>query len=178
MFPSPNSWILIIFISFRSLEPTFWFTCFDIFLLFNCRPSIKLPVRLVSFVFSLLKWTHEKESLGSNYDTVYQYALLASSTRTFNCNAAKKHLGYTPVVTLEVSLNWILFCFYLIQLLDSFLGFISSCWICRMVLHQRFSGSLEILRSLMTRSFNLLQISFLVVEKVRTISLLTIIMPF
>ncbi|CAH8265815.1 unnamed protein product [Arabidopsis lyrata] len=65
------------------------------------RPSIKLPVRLVLFVFSLLKWTHEKEGLGSNYDTAHQYALLASSTRTFNCNAAKKHLGYTPVVTLE-----------------------------------------------------------------------------
>ncbi|KAG2290261.1 hypothetical protein Bca52824_049865, partial [Brassica carinata] len=65
------------------------------------RPSTKLPVPLVSFVLSLLKWTQEKEGTGSYYDTAHQFALLASSTRTFNCNAAKKHLGYTPVVTLE-----------------------------------------------------------------------------
>uniref|UniRef100_A0A1J3J5L7 Reticulon-like protein n=1 Tax=Noccaea caerulescens TaxID=107243 RepID=A0A1J3J5L7_NOCCA len=65
------------------------------------RPSTKLPVRLVSSVLSLLKWTQEKEGIGSYYDTAHRFALLASSTRTFNCNAAKKHLGYTPVVTLE-----------------------------------------------------------------------------
>nr|VDC69649.1 unnamed protein product [Brassica rapa] len=65
------------------------------------RPSTKLPVPLVSFVLSLLKWTQEKEGTGGYYDTAHQFALLASSTRTFNCNAAKKHLGYTPVVTLE-----------------------------------------------------------------------------
>ncbi|CAN7007505.1 unnamed protein product [Brassica oleracea var. botrytis] len=65
------------------------------------RPSTKLPVPLVSFVLSLLKWTQEKEGTGGYYDTANQFALLASTTRTFNCNAAKKHLGYTPVVTLE-----------------------------------------------------------------------------
>ncbi|ESQ38963.1 hypothetical protein EUTSA_v10001381mg [Eutrema salsugineum] len=65
------------------------------------RPSTKLPVRLVSFVLSLLKLTQEKEGIGSYYDTAHQFALLASSTRTFNCNAAKKHLGYKPVVTLK-----------------------------------------------------------------------------
>ncbi|KFK37174.1 hypothetical protein AALP_AA4G223800 [Arabis alpina] len=65
------------------------------------RPSTKLPVRPVLFVLSLLKWTQEKEGIGSYYDTAHQFALLASSTRTFNCNAAKKHLGYTPIVTLE-----------------------------------------------------------------------------
>ncbi|CAN8286654.1 unnamed protein product [Cochlearia groenlandica] len=64
------------------------------------RPSTKLPARLVLLVLSLLKWTQEKEGVGS-YDSAQQFALLASSTRTFNCNAAKKHLGYTPVVTLE-----------------------------------------------------------------------------
>ncbi|CAN7103263.1 unnamed protein product [Brassica rapa subsp. narinosa] len=65
------------------------------------RPSTKLPVPLVSFVLSLLKWTQEKEGTGGYYDTAHQFALLASSSRTFNCNAAKKHLGYSPVVTLE-----------------------------------------------------------------------------
>ncbi|KAF2601958.1 hypothetical protein F2Q70_00024545, partial [Brassica cretica] len=64
-------------------------------------PSTKLPVPLASFVLSLLKWTQEKEGTGGYYDTAHQFALLASTTRTFNCNAAKKHLGYTPVVTLE-----------------------------------------------------------------------------
>ncbi|CAH2058196.1 unnamed protein product [Thlaspi arvense] len=57
-----------------------------------------LLFRLVWFVSSLLKWTQEKDSIGSYYDTAHQFTLLASSTRTFNCDAAKKYLGYTPVL--------------------------------------------------------------------------------
>ncbi|XP_010524156.1 PREDICTED: 3beta-hydroxysteroid-dehydrogenase/decarboxylase [Tarenaya hassleriana] len=67
------------------------------------RPSTKIPVQLVLGCFSLLKWAQEKMGFGfgSSYDAAHQFILLASHTRTFNCNAAKKHIGYSPIVTLE-----------------------------------------------------------------------------
>ncbi|KAJ4838470.1 3beta-hydroxysteroid-dehydrogenase/decarboxylase isoform 3 [Turnera subulata] len=66
------------------------------------RPLVNLPARLVWYYILILKWTHEK--LGSkryNHSMLTHFFHLASRTRTFNCTAAQKHLGYSPVVSLE-----------------------------------------------------------------------------
>ncbi|XP_020218229.1 3beta-hydroxysteroid-dehydrogenase/decarboxylase [Cajanus cajan] len=66
------------------------------------RPFIKLPANLVQYILSVLKWLHEK--LGPRY---FSYPLLAHFfqlalyTRTFNCLAAQKDIGYSPIVSLE-----------------------------------------------------------------------------
>ncbi|XP_011007411.1 PREDICTED: 3beta-hydroxysteroid-dehydrogenase/decarboxylase isoform 3-like isoform X1 [Populus euphratica] len=66
------------------------------------RPSIKVPARIVSYVLLVVEWIREK--LGSrkyNYDISARFFHLASCTRTFNCSAAQKYIGYSPVVSLE-----------------------------------------------------------------------------
>lgn len=69
------------------------------------RPSIRLPTKLLSFMLPMVRWTRSK--LGSEPEVT---GLLASVqfiiesalfTRTFNCSAAKKHINYSPVVSLE-----------------------------------------------------------------------------
>eukprot|EP00256_Glycine_max_P041193 XP_006590931.1 3beta-hydroxysteroid-dehydrogenase/decarboxylase isoform X2 [Glycine max] len=66
------------------------------------RPFIKLPAKLVQYILSVLKWVHEK--LGSryfSYPLLVHFFQLASYTRTFNCMAAQKDIGYSPIVSLE-----------------------------------------------------------------------------
>uniref|UniRef100_A0A2P2L7I0 Reticulon-like protein n=4 Tax=Rhizophora mucronata TaxID=61149 RepID=A0A2P2L7I0_RHIMU len=68
------------------------------------RPLIKLPASILQHVLLAVKWMHEK--LGSrkyNHFMLTHFFYLASHTRTFNCTAAQKHIGYSPVVSLEVS---------------------------------------------------------------------------
>ncbi|XVE81022.1 hypothetical protein DITRI_Ditri15bG0029400 [Diplodiscus trichospermus] len=67
------------------------------------RPFIKFPAWMVSYILSLRQYINEK--LGFK---IYKYSVspqyifqLASHTRTFNCLAAQKHLGYSPLVSLE-----------------------------------------------------------------------------
>ncbi|KAF5465400.1 hypothetical protein F2P56_015413 [Juglans regia] len=66
------------------------------------RPLIKVPARMVWYILLLVKWVHEK--LGSrkyNHSVSVHYIQVASRTRTFNCAAAQKHIGYSPVVSME-----------------------------------------------------------------------------
>ncbi|KAJ6419074.1 hypothetical protein OIU84_029224 [Salix udensis] len=66
------------------------------------RPSIKAPARIVCYALLVVKWMHEK--LGSrkyNLDISARFFHLASRTRTFNCSAAQKYIGYSPAVSLE-----------------------------------------------------------------------------
>ncbi|WJX51629.1 3beta-hydroxysteroid-4alpha-carboxylate 3-dehydrogenase3beta-hydroxysteroid-4alpha-carboxylate 3-dehydrogenase(decarboxylating) [Trifolium repens] len=66
------------------------------------RPFIKLPANLVQYILSVLKWFYEK--LGPryfNYPLLVQFFQLALHTRTFNCSAAQKDIGYSPIVSLE-----------------------------------------------------------------------------
>jgi hypothetical protein len=52
----------------------------------------------------VVEWIREK--LGSrkyNHDISARFFHVASCTRTFNCSAAQKYIGYSPVVSLEVS---------------------------------------------------------------------------
>ncbi|XWS35300.1 hypothetical protein CRYUN_Cryun21dG0114200 [Craigia yunnanensis] len=67
------------------------------------RPFIKVPTWMVSYILSLHQCIHNKLRF-----RLYKYSVsphyivqLASCTRTFDCSAAQKHLGYSPVVYLE-----------------------------------------------------------------------------
>ncbi|CAK7322649.1 unnamed protein product [Dovyalis caffra] len=87
-----------------NLEPVkFWeFVSFILEGLGYQRPSIKIPAWIVCYVLLVVKWMHEK--LGSkkyNHDVSARFIHLASCTRTFNCSAAQKYIGYSPVVSLE-----------------------------------------------------------------------------
>ena len=71
---------------------------------FDCRPSIKVPARMTSYILLLVKWMHEKLGFRKyNHSVSVHYVQLASRSRTFNCTASQKHIGYSPVVSLEVS---------------------------------------------------------------------------
>ncbi|XAR71111.1 3-beta-hydroxysteroid-4-alpha-carboxylate 3-dehydrogenase (decarboxylating) [Bertholletia excelsa] len=53
------------------------------------RPMIKLPARLEQPIVSLIKWMDAKMESKT------------LCTRTFNCSAAQKHIGYSTVVSME-----------------------------------------------------------------------------
>ncbi|XVF84372.1 hypothetical protein PTKIN_Ptkin17bG0031300 [Pterospermum kingtungense] len=67
------------------------------------RPFIKAPTWMVSSIFSLLQCIHEELYFRMcKYSVSPHYIVqLASCTRTFDCSAAQKHLGYSPIVYLE-----------------------------------------------------------------------------
>ncbi|XP_022932574.1 3beta-hydroxysteroid-dehydrogenase/decarboxylase [Cucurbita moschata] len=66
------------------------------------RPSVKLPFKMVWNVLLFLKWIHEKFGFSRyNHSTWARYIQLATCTRTFNCVAAHKQLGYSPIVSME-----------------------------------------------------------------------------
>ncbi|KAK3204383.1 hypothetical protein Dsin_018429 [Dipteronia sinensis] len=67
------------------------------------RPFIKLPTSLVWYILLLVKWTYEKLGLRIDNHTLsacYIFQLI-SRTRTFDCTAARKNIGYSPIVSLE-----------------------------------------------------------------------------
>ncbi|GAV64310.1 3Beta_HSD domain-containing protein/Reticulon domain-containing protein [Cephalotus follicularis] len=67
------------------------------------RPLIKVPSWMFWQIILLVKWTREKLGFRNpKYSLSAHYIVqLASRTRTFDCTAAKKHLGYSPIVSLE-----------------------------------------------------------------------------
>ncbi|KAK4856055.1 hypothetical protein QYF36_013626 [Acer negundo] len=67
------------------------------------RPFIKLPTSLVWHILLLIKWTYEKLGLRIDNHTLSTCFIfqLVSRTRTFDCTAARKHIGYSPIVSLE-----------------------------------------------------------------------------
>ncbi|XP_015952120.1 3beta-hydroxysteroid-dehydrogenase/decarboxylase [Arachis duranensis] len=66
------------------------------------RPLTKLPVNLVQFVLSVLKWMHDKlGSGGFSYPLLVHFFQLATHTRTFSCTAARRELAYLPIISLE-----------------------------------------------------------------------------
>lgn len=79
--------------------------------LLYCRPLFKLPARMVLYVVSLVEWMRDKLDYRKSHPMSAQYLVcIASRTRTFNCSAAQKFIGYSPVVSLEVSFRGFL-CF-------------------------------------------------------------------
>ncbi|KAK6930524.1 3-beta hydroxysteroid dehydrogenase/isomerase [Dillenia turbinata] len=66
------------------------------------RPIIKLPARVVSIILSLVDWMHEKSGAEKNcFESAKNLVKSASCTRTFNCSAAQKHIGYSPPISME-----------------------------------------------------------------------------
>ncbi|KAB1213068.1 3beta-hydroxysteroid-dehydrogenase/decarboxylase isoform 3 [Morella rubra] len=66
------------------------------------RPLLKVPYRMVWYILLLVKWMHENLGFRNyNHSVSTHYIQLASRTKTFNCSAAQKHIGYSPVVSLE-----------------------------------------------------------------------------
>ncbi|KAF4370999.1 3beta-hydroxysteroid-dehydrogenase/decarboxylase [Cannabis sativa] len=65
------------------------------------RPLIKLPARMVWHILSFIKWAHRKWGFLECSHNLFHYAQLASRSRTFNCSAAQKHIGYSPLVSNE-----------------------------------------------------------------------------
>ncbi|KAA8531429.1 hypothetical protein F0562_006218 [Nyssa sinensis] len=67
------------------------------------RPMIKLPACVVWYIVSLAKWMCAKmdSRIFNSSGYVHNIVQLASCTRTFNCSAAQKDIGYSPVVSLE-----------------------------------------------------------------------------
>ncbi|XP_044499796.1 3beta-hydroxysteroid-dehydrogenase/decarboxylase isoform X2 [Mangifera indica] len=67
------------------------------------RPIIRLPIRLVWYIFLLVKWTRHSLGLRSHNHplSAFYFVQLATHTRTFDCTSAQKHIGYSPIVSQE-----------------------------------------------------------------------------
>ncbi|WCJ41297.1 3-beta hydroxysteroid dehydrogenase/isomerase family protein [Euphorbia peplus] len=66
------------------------------------RPLIKIPARMVWYILLFAKLMHEKLGFRRyNHSLSAYFFRLASHTRTFNCSAAQKYIGYSPVVSLD-----------------------------------------------------------------------------
>lgn len=118
---------------------------------FDSRPPlIKLPVSMVWRIIIFVKWMHRKWGFPKLNHLVFRYIQLALHSRTFNCLEAQKNIGYTPVVSLKVSIvhairDLLSFVMSIVTVsFGSFLGFIflqlnflwlANCWTCRKVLH-------------------------------------------
>lgn len=61
---------------------------------------------MVQYILLLMKLICVKLNNGKlDYSvSVHYVANLAAHTRTFSCSASQKHIGYSPVVSLEVSI--------------------------------------------------------------------------
>ncbi|XP_009799981.1 3beta-hydroxysteroid-dehydrogenase/decarboxylase isoform X1 [Nicotiana sylvestris] len=66
------------------------------------RSMIKIPARVVQYCTLIMKWTISRMS-NWNPDNVPAFDIieLALCHRRFNCFAAQKYIGYSPVVSLE-----------------------------------------------------------------------------
>ncbi|GKV39227.1 hypothetical protein SLEP1_g47033 [Rubroshorea leprosula] len=67
------------------------------------RPFIKVPTRIFWYILLVVKWMKEKlhfKNCGDSTSARY-LVQLASRTRTFDCAAAERHIGYSQVVSLE-----------------------------------------------------------------------------
>ncbi|XP_008788217.2 3beta-hydroxysteroid-dehydrogenase/decarboxylase isoform X2 [Phoenix dactylifera] len=67
------------------------------------RPTIHLPVKLVLLVVVLANKVREKLGFGIPSSPLFTPAITytLSCTRTFNCSAAKRLIGYSPIISLE-----------------------------------------------------------------------------
>ncbi|KAJ8774795.1 hypothetical protein K2173_017241 [Erythroxylum novogranatense] len=66
------------------------------------RPLIKIPARMLWYILRIVKGMHEKLGFRKyDHSLLDHFFHLASRTRTFNCTAAQKHIGYSPVISLE-----------------------------------------------------------------------------
>ncbi|XP_038970289.1 3beta-hydroxysteroid-dehydrogenase/decarboxylase isoform X3 [Phoenix dactylifera] len=71
---------------------------------YQSRPTIHLPVKLVLLVVVLANKVREKLGFGIPSSPLFTPAITytLSCTRTFNCSAAKRLIGYSPIISLEL----------------------------------------------------------------------------
>ncbi|XP_047264054.1 3beta-hydroxysteroid-dehydrogenase/decarboxylase isoform X3 [Capsicum annuum] len=66
------------------------------------RSIIKIPARFTQYVTLIIKWTISRMSNWRAENVPVLYIIeLALCHRRFNCSAAQKYIGYSPVVSLE-----------------------------------------------------------------------------
>lgn len=71
----------------------------------DCRSIIKIPARVIQYITLIIKWTISRMSNWSTENVpIFDIIELALCNRRFNCLAAQKYIGYSPVVPLEVCL--------------------------------------------------------------------------
>ncbi|KAI4303222.1 hypothetical protein MLD38_038878 [Melastoma candidum] len=71
------------------------------------RPSVRLPIKMIRYILLLHEWMSEKCGIlkGIHCLSAHQIVHLASRTRTFDCYAARKRLGYSPAIPLTDSIS-------------------------------------------------------------------------
>lgn len=67
------------------------------------RSMIQLPAGMFKYIFLYVKWVHNQlNSIKLRHlKGIHNVVRLAASTKTFNCSAAQKHIGYSPIVSME-----------------------------------------------------------------------------
>lgn len=67
------------------------------------RSMIQLPDALFKYIFLYVIWVHtQMNSIKLRHlKGIHNVVRLAASTKTFNCSAAQKHIGYSPIVSME-----------------------------------------------------------------------------
>ncbi|KAL2485376.1 3beta-hydroxysteroid-dehydrogenase/decarboxylase [Abeliophyllum distichum] len=67
------------------------------------RPIVNVPAWVVQYILLLMKLIRMKLNTGKIDDSVsvHYVANLSTRTRTFSCSSSRKHIGYSPVVSLE-----------------------------------------------------------------------------
>ncbi|KAJ8527555.1 hypothetical protein K7X08_015006 [Anisodus acutangulus] len=66
------------------------------------RSVNKIPARVIQYITVIIKWTISRISNWSTENVpVFDIIELALCHRRFNCSAAQKYIGYSPVVSLE-----------------------------------------------------------------------------
>ncbi|KAK1379366.1 3beta-hydroxysteroid-dehydrogenase/decarboxylase [Heracleum sosnowskyi] len=67
------------------------------------RSMIQLPSAMFKCIFLYVKWVHTQlNSIKLRHlKGIHSVVRLAASTKTFNCSAAQKHIGYSPIVSME-----------------------------------------------------------------------------
>lgn len=69
---------------------------------------MKVPAKMAWYILLFFKLMTEKYGLiKHNHSMSAHYIQLASHTRTFDCTAARNQIGYSPVVSLQVSHSFI-----------------------------------------------------------------------
>ena len=77
----------------------------------HCRPLLKVPAKMAWYILLFIKRIAEKYGRIKYNDFMSaHYIQLASRSRTFDCTAAQNQIGYSPVVSLEVSFSFIYYC--------------------------------------------------------------------
>ncbi|XP_074340702.1 3beta-hydroxysteroid-dehydrogenase/decarboxylase isoform X2 [Apium graveolens] len=88
-----------------NLEPTrFWDFVYLITEGLGYRRSmIQLHAMMFKYIFLYVKWVHTQlNSIKLRHlKGIQNVVRLAASTKTFNCSAAQKHIGYSPIVSME-----------------------------------------------------------------------------